>query len=64
MKANAEVEREQIVRVVRGQVEAEKEIAILETKKKKWVSQFSLRITESIIYLIHILLINHSVVSV
>lgn len=38
VKANAEVEREQIIRVVRGQVEAEKELAIMETKKKKWVN--------------------------
>ena len=37
MRTNAEVERDKIVQEVRRQVEAEKERAILETKKKKWV---------------------------
>ena len=32
------MEREQVVSEVRRQAEAEKEIAIAETKKKKWVS--------------------------
>lgn len=34
------MEREQVVSEVRRQAEAEKEIAIAETKKKKWVSLF------------------------
>ena len=41
VKTNAEVEREQIVRVVRRQMEAEKELAISETKKKKWVRKMN-----------------------
>ena len=32
------MEREQVVSEVRRQAEVEKEIAIAETKKKKWVS--------------------------
>ena len=38
MRAAADMEREQVVSEVRRQAEVEKEIAIAETKKKKWVS--------------------------
>ena len=37
--ASAELEREHIMAEVRKQAEQEKEFAIQETKKKKWVSQ-------------------------
>ena len=38
MRASAALELEQVVNEVRRQVEKEKEIAVSETKKKKWVS--------------------------
>ena len=37
VRASSELERQQVVSEVRRQAEAEKEIAIAETKKKKWV---------------------------
>ena len=37
VRASAALEREQVVNEVRRQSEAEKDIAISETKKKKWV---------------------------
>ena len=37
VRASAALELEQVVNEVRRQVEKEKEIAIVETKKKKWV---------------------------
>ena len=38
MRASADLEMQQVVNEVRRQVEKEKEIAIAETKRKKWVS--------------------------
>ena len=38
VRAAADLERRQVVNEVKRQVEKEKEIAISETKKKKWVS--------------------------
>ncbi len=37
MRAAADLEMQQVVNEVRRQVEKEKEIAIAETKRKKWV---------------------------
>lgn len=37
MRASADLEMQQVVNEVRRQVEKEKEIAIAETKRKKWV---------------------------
>ena len=42
MRAAADLEMQQVVNEVRRQVEKEKEIAIAETKKKKWVRYKSL----------------------
>ena len=38
MRASADLEMQQVVSEVRRQAEKEKEIAIAETKRKKWVS--------------------------
>ncbi len=38
VRASAALELEQVVNEVKRQVEKEKEIAVIETKKKKWVS--------------------------
>ena len=42
VRASAALELEQVVNEVKRQVEKEKEIAIIETKKKKWVSVLEL----------------------
>ncbi len=38
VRASAALELEQVINEVKRQVEKEKEIAVIETKKKKWVS--------------------------
>jgi len=43
VRASSELERQQVVNEVRRQAEAEKEVAIAETKKKKWVWRKSLK---------------------
>ena len=40
VRASAAMEREQVMTEVKRQAELEKEIAVQETKKKKWVSTY------------------------